>query len=244
MVPRLSFIEAEARQLVGRFPETKQRALQRALVELCEAHWQEIRGPEPATILAHKLWAAVPPHAELFADLHAAGDARLDDLLDGLRPARALALLVLAEIERGDAEGVHVAHEAMMSLESPAAGRIYEKRVALALRGSLEARPLHRHSSREPLWKALATIAAHTGRHDVKALEAVIELLATASRGTQAQPDEALERLREALDELGVRFEGLNSRSVHLALHGRPHKPVSRKHLSDMLAEVRQARLA
>jgi hypothetical protein len=244
MAPRLSFVEAEARQLVGRFPEAKQRALQKALVELCEARWREIRGPEPATILAHKLWAAAPPLAELFADLHAAGDAQLDDLLDGLRPARALALLVLAEIERGDAEGVHVAHEAMMSLESPAAGRIYEERVALALRGSLEVPPLHRHSSREPLWKALAIIAAHTGRHDVKALEAVIELLGSAPRGAPVQPDKALERLREALDELGVRFVGFNSRFVHLALHGRPHKPVSRKRLADLLAEVRRARLA
>jgi hypothetical protein len=243
-VPRLSFAAAEARQLVGRFPEAKRRALQAELVELCEARWGEIRGPEPATALAHALWTSVPPLADLFVDLHAGSDARLENFLDGSRPSRPLALLLLAEIERGDIEGAHIAHEAMMTFESAAAGRIYEQRVARALRGALEARPLHRHSSREPLWKALATIAAHTGRHDVKALEAVIELLGSAPRGAPVQADEQLERLREALDELGVRFVGLNSRSVHLALHGRPHKPVSRKRLADILAEVRRARLA
>jgi hypothetical protein len=240
-VPRLSFAAAEARQLVGRFPEAKRRALQAELVELCEARWGEIRGPEPATALAHALWTSVPPLADLFVDLHAGSDARLENFLDGSRPSRPLALLLLAEIERGDIEGAHIAHEAMMTFESAAAGRIYEQRVARALRGALEARPLHRHSSREPLWKALATIAAHTGRHDLKALTAVIGLLAAASPGAQADP--ALERLREAIDELGVRFLGVNARTVHVELHGREHRPASRKHLADILAEIRQQRL-
>jgi hypothetical protein len=243
-MPKLSFVEAEARRLVGKFPEAKQRALQAALIELCEAHWREIRGPEPATVLAHALWVAAPPLAELFADLHAAGDARFGELLDGLRPARALALLVLAEIERGDAEGVHIAYEAMMTFDSPAAGRVYEERVALGLRGALRGPPLHRHSSREPLRKAVAAIVAHTGRHDLKALVAVVGLLAGALRGTQAQPDESLERLREAVRELAVRFLGIDDKLVRLELHGREHKPVSRKRLGDILAEVRQARLA
>ncbi len=241
MPPRLSFAAAEARQLVGKLPEAKQRALQLALVELCEARWREIRGPEPAAILAHELWSVVPPLAELFADLHAAADERIEGLLDGIPSARAIALLVLAEIERGDADGVHVAHEAMMAFESPAARRVYQKRVALALRGGLEARPLHRHSSREPLWKALAIIADYTGRHDLRALTAVIGLLAAPSPAAQADP--ALERLREALNELGVRFLGVNARTVHVELHGHEHRPVSRKHLADLIAEIRQQRL-
>jgi hypothetical protein len=216
--------------------------LQAALIELCEAHWQEIRGPQPTTALAHALWLAAPPLAELFVDLHAAGDARLAELLDGMRPARAFALLVLAEIERGDVEGVHVAHEAMMTFDSPAAASVYQERIALALRGALQGPALHRHSSREPLWKALVVIAAHTGRHDLKALVAAIGLLAAAPAGAPA--DEVLERLRVALRELGVRFLDIDDRQVRFDLHEREHKPVSRKRLGDLLAEVRQARLA
>jgi hypothetical protein len=241
---KLSFIEAEARRLAGKSPESIRRALQAALIELCEARWREIRGPEPATSLAHALWSAPPPLAELFVDLHAAGDARLAELLDGLRPAHALALLVLAEIERGDAEGVHVAHEAMMTFDSPPAGEVYAERIAAALRGGLEGFRLHRHSSRPPLWKALAVIAAHTGRHDLKALVEVIRLLIAAPGGPGERADVALESIRGALRELGVRLLGLDDDLVRFELHGRERKPVSRKRLGDMLAEIRQARLA
>jgi hypothetical protein len=238
---KLSFIEAEARRLTERLPEPKRRALQETLIGLCEAHWREVRGPEPAMTLAHALWSVPPPLAELLVDLQAAGDARLAELLDGLRLAGVLALLVLAEIERGDAEGVHVAYEAMMAFDTPAAGRIYAERVAAALRGRIEGPALHLHSSREPLWKALAIIAAHTGRHDFKALVEVIRMLAAAPG---ARPDEALERLRAALREVGVRFLNIDNKAVRFELHGREHQPASHKRLRDMLAEVRQARLA
>lgn len=238
---KLSFIEAEARRLTHRLPEPKRRALAGTLIALCEAHWREIRGPEPATTLAHALWAVPPPHADLLVDLLAAGDARLAELLDGLRPAGVLAVLALAEIERGDAEGVHLAYEAMMAFDTPAAGRIYAERVAAALRGSLEGAALHRHCARKPLWKALAIIAEHTGRHDCKALAEVIRLLA-APPG--AVPDEALERLRAALREAGVRFLGIDEHAARFELHGREHQPVTHKRLRDTLAEVRQARFA
>jgi hypothetical protein len=241
---KLSFIEAEARRLTDRLPEPKRRAVQETLIGLCEAHWRETRGPEPATALAHALWSVPPPLAELLVDLQAAGDARLAELLDRRRPAGALALLVLAEIERGDAEGVHVAYEAMMAFDTPAAGRIHAERIAAALRGGIEGPALHRHSSREPLWKALAVIAAHTGRHDFKALVEVIRLLAAASGGPGAPADEALERLRAALREVGVQFLGIDDKAVRFELHGREHQPASHKRLRDMLAEVRQARLA
>lgn len=238
-MPKLSFIEAEARLRAGKSPETKTRALQVALIELCEVHWQEIRGPEPAARLAHALWSVPPPLAELFADMCAAGDVRLAQMLSGLRPARALALLVLAEIERGDAEGVRIAHEAMMTFDSPAAARVYAERVAAALRDQLEGPTSHRHSSRAPLWKALAIIVAHTGRHDLKAIAEVIRLLVAGPDDS----DEALERLRALLLAAGMRFLSIND-AVRFDLHGREHKPASRKRLGDMLAEIRQARLA
>jgi hypothetical protein len=239
-MPKLSLIEAEARRHAGRLPESKGRALQEALIELCQAHWRDIRGPEPTTPLARALWSATPPLAELLADLEAAGDAQLAELLDGLRPASALALLVLAEIERGNAEGVHIAHEAMMTFDSPAAARVYAERIALALRGRLEGPKWHPHSSRAPIWKALAVVAAHTGRHDLRALVEVIRLLVA----TPAGADEELEQLREALRETGVRFLGVDDDAVRFEQHGRAHKPVTRKRLGDTLSEIRTARLA
>lgn len=239
-MPKLSFIEAEARRRAARLPGPRRAALTQELVALCEAHWHALRGPVPATPLAHALWSAPPPLAELFVDLHAAGDARLADALDGVPPARAAALLVLAEIERGDAEGVRVAHEAMMTLDSPAAGRVYGARVAAALHGALPAPPTQRHA-REPLWKALAAVVAHTGRHDTKALVATIRLLAAPAA---AGADAPLARLRAALAEAGVRFCALEDGRVRFELHGRAHAPVSLKRLGDLLADVRQARLA
>lgn len=238
---KLSFIETEARRLTDRLPEPKRRALQETLIRLCEEHWREMRGPEPATALARTLWSVPPPLAELLVDLQAAGDARLAELIDGLRPAGALALLVLGEIERGNAEGVHVAHEAMMAFDTPASGRAYAERIAAALRGHVAGPVLHRHSSRAPLWKALALMAAQTGRHDFKALVEVIRLLAAPP---PALADEALERLRAALREVGVRFLGIDDHAVRFELHGREHRPATLKRLRDLIAEVRQARLA
>jgi hypothetical protein len=210
------------------------------LIELCQAHWRDIRGPEPATPLARALWSVPPPLAELIVDMDSAGDARLAELLDGLSPGRALALLVLAEIERGNAEGVHIAHEAMMTFDFPAAARVYAERVALALRGRLESPKWHPHSSRAPIWKALAVVSAHTGRHDLTAFIEVVRLLVAAPAGA----DEELERLRQALLETGVRFLGVDHDAVRFEQHGREHKPVTRKRLGDTLSEIRTARLA
>lgn len=57
----LASIEAEASQLVGRLPEPQRRTLQRALADVCETRWRELRGREPATPLARALWAIAPP---------------------------------------------------------------------------------------------------------------------------------------------------------------------------------------
>jgi hypothetical protein len=131
-MPKLSLIESEAARLVDRVPKARRRALQQALLDLCDAHWLDIRGPEPATPLAHALWSAAPPRADLLADLYAAGDSRTQALL-GPKPAQGFALLVLAEIERGNAEGIRLAHDPMMLFDSPAAGARYAEGVAAAL---------------------------------------------------------------------------------------------------------------
>jgi len=233
-MPKLSLIESEAARFVGHMPESKRRALQQALVDLCEAHWLEIRGPEPATPLAHALWSATPPLADLLADLHAAGDGRLDRALQGRKAAQGFALLALAEIERGNAEGVRIAHEPMMLFGSPAAGACYAEGVSAALRGKGGAPQWHPHAPKPALWKALACIAAHTGRCDLGVMMRVIGLLA-------ARPaDEALEQLRRKLGETGVHFLGMDEDRVRLEVHGREHQSVSAKQLGDMLGEIRQ----
>lgn len=168
-MPKLSLIESEAARLVGRMPETRRRALQQALLELCDAHWLDIRGPEPATPLAHALWSVAPPRADLLADLVAVGDGRPQALL-GPNPAQGFALLVLAEIERGNAEGIRVAHDPMMLFDSPAAGARYAEGVAAALRSGGAAPHRHPHDSKPALSKAMSCIAAQTGRCDLAAL--------------------------------------------------------------------------
>jgi hypothetical protein len=233
----LAAIEAEASHLVGRLPEPERRALQQGLADVCETHWRELRGREPATPMARTLWASAPPLADLCADLLAMRDARLDEVLQGRKPAQAFALLALLAIERGDAEGTHAAHAPMMLFESPAAGARYGENIAAALRGKLEAPRLHRRESAPPLLKALSTIAAHTGRHDLPALLAVIGLLLANS------PDAAVQALQTELTELGVRFTAIDDGHIGFDLHGHVHKPVTVRQLSEMLAEIRQARL-
>ena len=238
---KLSTIDAEARRLAGRAPEAERRAFQAALIAGCEKYWETLRGPQPPQALAQTLWSVTPPLAELFVDMQRSGDARLADLLAGLKPARALAALVLAEIERGNAEGVHIAYEAMMLFESPQAGQVYAEHVAAALRAAHPGARLRPPAAREPLWKALAEIVAHTARHDLAAVSAVIRLLALPP---SAPPDAALEALRAAVQAAGVRFLGLDATALRFEVHGHEHKPATRKHLAELLAEIRQLRLA
>jgi hypothetical protein len=232
----LSSIEAEASQLVGRLPEPQRRGLQQALADLCESHWRELRGREPAMSLARALWAVTPPLADLCADLYALRDPRLDEVLQGRKPAQAFALLVLTAIERGDSEGAHVAYEPMMLFESPAAGTRYVDGVAAVLRGKLEAPHLHRHESTPPLMKALSLLAGHTGRCDVPALVCVIGLLLVPH-----STDDAVEQLRTALSGIGVRFTAIDDGHIQFELHGHAHKPATVRQLGEVLGEIRQA---
>jgi hypothetical protein len=238
---KLSMIDAEARRLIGHGPEAEQRAFQAALIDCCEKYWESWRGPEPPQPFAHALWSVTPPLAELFVDMVQKGDGRLADVLAGLPPARGLAALVLAEIERGNAEGIHLAYEAMMLFESPQAGRVYAEQVAAALHAPHPGPVLRRKAAREPLWKALAEVVAHTGRHDLAAVCAVIRLLALPP---PTPPDPSLEALRSAMHAVGVHVQRLESSKLYYQLHGHDHKPATLKHLAELLAEIRQKRLA
>ena len=239
-MPKLSHIESEAERLVGRMPEARRRALQQALIELCDAHWPEMRGPEPATPLAHALWSATPSRADLLADLAAAGDVRLLALI-GQKAAQGFALLVLAEVERGNVEGIRLAHEPMMLFDTPAAGARYAEGVAAALRGGGAALQGHAHAGKPPLWKALAAIAAQTGRSDLAAVESVIGVLASRPAAEEAA-DAELEALRTRLGETGVHFLGIDDDHVRFNVHGHAHPPVNVRQLGEMLGEIRQAR--
>jgi hypothetical protein len=238
-MPKLSLIAAEAGRLLGHMHEARRLGLQQDLTGLCEAHWQALRGPEPTTPLAHALWSATPPLVDLFADLYTTGDAELDDVLQGHRPGWGLALLALAEIGRGDAEGAQVTHEPMMVFESEKAGAHLAARMAATLHGRMELPPLHKHAPRPPLWKALMVIAAHTGRSDLKAVAEVLRLLAAAPESSDA----ALEQLRKALDEVGIGFVAVEDDHVCYTQRGHEHKPASLKQLADSLFEIRQMQL-
>ena len=239
---KLSLINNEARRVLRQIPGHRLQAMQNDLRELCQIRWQELRGKKPAAPLAQALWAAMPPAADLFVDLYGSGDLRLDDALAGANPNCGLAALVISEIENGDLEALHIAYEAMMLFESPAAGQVYAEAVARALCGELDGPRLHRKSSRKaPLWKALVVITSHTGRHDLQALLEVIRLLTTTDASTAV--DESLERLRDELQQAGVKFVALDNDLIRFELHERPHKPISRKRFADLLAEVRQLRL-
>lgn len=238
-MPKLALIETEAARLVGRVPEARRRNLQQALLDLCDAHWLEMRGPEPATPLAHALWSVAPPRADLLADLIAAGDGRVDALLQGLNAAQAFALLAQAEIEHGNEEGVRLAHDPMMLFDSPAAGARYAEGVAAALRGARAATYGHPHDSKPALWKALARIAAHTGRYDLAGVTRVIGVLASQP-AADAAIDAELEALRRTLDTTGVYFLGVDDDHVHFTLHGHAQPPVSTRQLGVMLGELRQ----
>jgi len=242
-MPKLSHIESEAERLVGRMPEVRRRALQQALIELCDAHWPEIRCPEPATPLAHALWSVAAPRADLLADLVAAGDGRLLALaLLGQKAAQGFALLVLAEIECGNVEGIRLAHEPMMLFDTPAAGARYAEGIAAALRGRGAAlHGLAPHAGKPPLWKALAAIAAQTGRSDLAALVSVIGVLVSRPASEETR-DAELEALRNRLGETGVDFLGIDDDHVRLNVHGHAHPPVHLRRLGEMLGEIRQAR--
>jgi hypothetical protein len=148
-------------------------------------------------------------------------------------------LLVQVEIEHGNEEGIRLAHDPMMLFDSPAAGARYAEGVAAALRGERAA--LHgNHESKPAPWKALARIAAHTGRYDLAGVMRVIGVLASRP-AADAGIDAELEALRHILDATGVHFLRVDDDHVHSTLHGHAQPPVSTRQLGVMLGEIRQA---
>lgn len=239
---RLSTIEAEARRVLGRIPASRIQALQGPLVALCEAHWTEMRGPEPTGRLARTLWE-IPPHlADLFVHLYAVADARLPEVLGRLRPSQALALLVLAELERGDAEAARSACATMQSFESPAV-RAFVAQASLV--PSADRAPVARlgHARRPALWRAVVGLAASTGRRDARALVEVLQLAAQAQSGAAAAAGtDDLKPVLEVLDELRVTLLGIGEGRLHYALRGIEQEPVPLGRLVRILSEERQAR--
>lgn len=238
-MPKLALIESEAMRLVGRLPEPSRRAQQQALIDLCDAHWLELRGAEPAAPLAHALWSIAPPSADLLADLVATDDGRLGGLL-GAKTARGFALLALAEIERGDEEGIRHAHAPMMLFERPAAGARYAERVSAALRGTAPPPHLHAHTGQPPLRKALECIAGHTGRTDLAGVLGVIGVLVARPAAGEAA-DAQRDALRTRLADTGVAFLGIDDGHVLCAVHGHESPPVRTRLLGEMLGELRDA---
>jgi len=180
--------------------------------------------------------------AHLFVELCANGDAKLEAVLGRLTPAQGLAVLLLTEIARGDAEGARSAYEGMTLFQSPGAREVYTLRILAGSRGDGgKTRAWHRHSSRPPLWKAMAAITAVTRRYDLKAAVEVLRLLAEMQAGaTEAGEDTATKRLLESLSRLGVTFLRAEHDRVHYELRGTERKPISMRELADILSEVEQ----
>ena len=131
-----------------------------------------------------------------------------------------------------------------MVFEVDAAAAHYANAVAAALRRRLAWPPSHRHTSKPPLWKALAFVAAHTGRSDLKAIIEVIRLLAAGPPSGEPEA-ESLERLRNVLlYEQGLRFISIDEREIVFEQHGHAHKPATIRHAEDALIEIRQSWLA
>lgn len=143
---------------------------------------------------------------------------RVDALLQGLNAAQAFALRVQAEIEHGNEEGIRLAHDPMMLFDSPAAGARYAEGVAATLRGERAALHGHPHESKPAPWKALASIAAQTGRCDLTGVMRIIGVL--ASRPAAGEDiDAETEALHRTLGATGVHFLGIDDDHVHFTLH-------------------------
>lgn len=232
---KLLTIDAEARRVLGRLPERRRQVLQASLVALCEAAWPEIRGPEPTTRLAKALWE-IPPHfADICVRLYGIADPRLERVLEHLAPPQALASLVLAEIERGDAEGARSAYAAMRLFESSAARTTNPHAITS---GGHAPDVWLRHAHRPALWRAVVGLAIQTGRWDTKAVLACIRQVAqTQARPAELAGEPDMQRILDMLRELGVTFLGVEEDHLLYTLRGEEREPVRCKHVADMLAE-------
>jgi len=238
---KLSFIESEARRRLGRIPEHELERLQQSLIKLCENHWSAIRGPEPHSGLARALWAVTPHLADLVVDCYGDLDPRLSEAINHLPPIKALAALVLAEIERGDAEGARLAHETMMLFESPQAREIHTRAVRSRLRGvSPEPGKWHKHAHHDPFFRSVAMISEQTGRCELRAMAVAIEYLTAIQANPAARVDDlVLARILEFLRDMHLVFLGFEEGRILYTLRGMQRKPISSKHLEEILEQIR-----
>lgn len=236
----LSYIEAEAQRIVGRLPESRQREQQLALVELCESHWQLLRGPQPDTPIAEALWSTIPPLSDLFIDLYLQGDVRIDEIIHGSDLSKGLALIVLAELGRGNEAGVHLAHEPMMATEMSMPPVSWLERIAGLLHGTLE--PPHAQAydkHHDAMWKAMAVIAARTRRLDLPAMLEIIHLLIGSIKTSADASDVELNKLSDEVGDKGILFTGMDDEYVYFEQHTHGHKPVRTRRLGEILFEIR-----
>ena len=240
MTASLSLIETEAKHLIGRIPEDRRHAMQVALLELCEAHWVDVRGPEPVTRLSHTLWSITPPLADLFIDLFTRRNTKLWEIVPENTLTRGLALVVFAEIERANEAGVHIAHEPMMAFETTAPPAKLLERMSALLHGNLVAPLIHPHDKHGALWRALAVIAEKTRRTDLPAVLEVIHLLTVPADSHAYMPDPELEGLRQAMEQSGIRFLEIKDDHIRYGQHEHEHKPVRSRQIGEMLLEIRQ----
>lgn len=238
---KLLIIDAEARRILGRLSPPRMRALQTSLAALCETSWPKIRGAAPTTRLGKALWEISPHFADIFVRLYEVADPRLLEILERLTSPQALALLVLTEIERGDAEGARSAFAAMRLFESPAAAAAHAHAMLSTSAGHAPEVRL-RHAHRPALWRAVVGLAVQTGRWDTKAvLESIRQVARTQASpaGLAAEPD--MQRILDMLQELGVIFLSVEGDHFLYAVRGEEREPVRCKQLADMLAEGLQA---
>jgi len=242
--PSLSQIEAEAQQLIGRMPVERRCQSQAALLTLCENHWRELRGVQPLTHLAQSLWSIAPPSADLFIDLYVTGDAHAAEIVPERTLTRGLALLVMAEIERGHEAAIHIAHESMQAFETTVPSAELLERIQALLHGTLEPPLIHPHDKHGALWQALAVMAAQTRRLDLPAIMAEVHLLVQADDPHTTLPDADLDALRHAVAEAGIQFLAVEDEHIHFAQHERVHDPIRRRFIGELLQELRQKWLA
>ena len=240
---KLSFLEAEARRVLRRIPPRRVARLQESLVVSCAARWAEMRGEQPAAPLARAVWEVCRPMAEIFIELYARADPRLDEVLHHITPAQALALLALAEIARGNAEGARTAYDSMALFESPAARNAHTRRVVAELTAGGGDGAMHaNHRNLPRLQRAVATVAAQIGRYDSSAVFSAIRVIAQAQASpTQYSTDPALQSVLQAMQRLGVTFLGVQgARLFYATAAERKSVPVQR--LLDFLARTHAER--
>ncbi len=235
---KFSIMVDEVHRVLGWIPGPRSEALQERLVTLCKEHWPEMRGPLPDTRLAKVLWW-IPPHlSHLFAHLYAIGDARLADVLGRMSPQQGLALLVLYEIEHGDAEGARSAYTEMHVFESPSAREPWLSALQAGAGGHAPEVRI-RHAHRPGLWRAVVEFAVLTGRWDLDGVLAGLGLVAEVQAGAlPVDPD--VQPILDMLAELGVVILGIEEDQLRFAVHGEEHEPVHIKKIAEMLAEGRE----